>query len=84
MLLRTPLLRRYRLPERSDHRTPTELDLTADDVAFPAVDGTQLRRWFAQGADIVGGAPRPVVLVMHGRARQPECSATPTSVLGRA
>ena len=40
MLLHTLRLRRYRLSERSDHRTPTDLDLTADHVAFPAVDRT--------------------------------------------
>jgi len=66
MLLRPLLLRLYRLPARSVHRTPADLDLEAHDVGFAAADGARLRGWFlpAEGAD--DGATHPVVVVMHG------------------
>jgi uncharacterized protein len=72
MLLRSLLLRFYRLPVRSVHRTPADLELDAHDVEFAAVDGARLRCWFlpAEGAD--DGSPHPVVVVMHGWASAAE------------
>lgn len=72
MLLRTLLLRLYRLPGRSVHRTPADLDLEAHDVEFRAVDGARLRGWLvpADGAD--DGVAHPVVVVMHGWASAAE------------
>jgi uncharacterized protein len=72
MLLRTLLLRLYRLPVRSAHRTPADLDLQAHDVEFAAVDGARLRGWFlpADGED--GAEAHPVVVVMHGWASAAE------------
>lgn len=66
MLLRTLLLRLYRLPERSDHGAPTDLGLAADDVEFASADGARLRGWFVPSAHHAGDEPRPVVVVMHG------------------
>ena len=71
MLLRTLLLRLYRLPDRSDHRTPSDLGLDAEDVEFGAVDGARLRGWFIPG-DTDDDQPHPVVLVMHGWASAAE------------
>lgn len=68
MLLRALLLRLYRLPVRSVHLTPADLDLEAHDVELAAVDGARLRGWFlpVDGAD--DGGAHPVVVVMHGWA----------------
>jgi uncharacterized protein len=72
MLLRTLLLRLYRLPVRPVHLTPADLDLQADDVEFATVDGARLRGWFlpVNGAD--DGGAHPVVVVMHGWASAAE------------
>ena len=67
MLLRTLLQRAYRLPPRSDHLTPADLDLEAEDVTLTAVDGARLRGWYLpsdRGATDDG--PHAAVLVMHG------------------
>lgn len=43
-------------------RTPSELGLAYEDVAFPATDGVALKGWF-----VPSGAPRgPVVVFVHG------------------
>lgn len=68
MLLRTLLLRLYRLPVRSDHLTPADLDLEADDVELATVDGARLRGWFLPAAGAEAGGAQPVVVVMHGWA----------------
>lgn len=68
MLLRTFLLRLYRLPVRSDHLTPADLDLAADDVELETVDGARLRGWFLPAAGAEAGGAHPVVVVMHGWA----------------
>jgi uncharacterized protein len=72
MLLRTLLLRLYRLPVRSVQLSPADLDLQAHDVEFATVDGTRLRGWFvpASGTDV--GDAHPVVVVMHGWASAAE------------
>jgi len=72
MLLRSLLLRLYRLPVRSVHLTPDDLDLEANDVEFATVDGARLRGWFlpAEGAD--DGREHPVVVAMHGWASAAE------------
>jgi len=77
MLLRTLLLRLYRVPVRSVHRTPADLDLQAHDVEFATVGGARLRGWFlpAHGPDDGGvgdGGVGPVVVVMHGWASAAE------------
>lgn len=66
MLLRTLLLRVYRLPVRSIHRTPADLDLQANDVEFATVDGARLRGWFLHPDGADDGGAHPVVVVMHG------------------
>jgi hypothetical protein len=60
MLLRTLLLRLYRLPVRSVHVTPADLGLEAHDVEFAIVDGSRLRGWFLPARRGGGrwGAPR--------------------------
>lgn len=65
MLLRTLLTLVYRLPKRSHHLTPADLDLDARDVELTAVDGARLRGWFlpSRARD---GAAQPVVVVLHG------------------
>jgi len=72
MLLRTLLLRLYRLPVRSVHQTPADLDLDAHDVEFETVDGARLRGWFLPAAGTDDGAAHPVVVVMHGWASAAE------------
>ena len=70
MLLRTLLLRLYRLPERSDHLRPADLGLTAVDVELTTAGGARLRCWYLPAEpdqDGVGaGGPSPAVVVMHG------------------
>jgi uncharacterized protein len=82
MLLRTLLLRLYRLPVRSVDLTPADFDLQAIDVEFAAADGSRLRGWFlpAEAADDVGA--HPVVVVMHGWASAAEdlLSAAPAVI----
>jgi uncharacterized protein len=77
ILLRTLLLRLYRLPVRSVHVTPADLGLEAHDVEFATVDGSRLRGWFlpADGAEDGGvedGGAHPVVVVLHGWASAAE------------
>lgn len=72
VLLRTLLLRLYRLPVRSVQLTPADLDLEAHDVEFATVDGTRLRGWFLPAAGADGGEAQPVVVVMHGWASAAE------------
>jgi len=72
MLLRTLLLRLYRLPARSVHLTPADLDLEAHDVEFEAVDGARLRGWFLPADEVDDGGTHPVVVVMHGWASAAE------------
>ena len=72
MLLRTLLLRLYRLPVRSVHRTPADLGLEARDMEFEAVDGARLRGWFVPAEGTDDGGAHPVVVVMHGWASAAE------------
>jgi len=72
VLLRTLLLRLYRLPVRSVHLTPADLDLTAHEIEFQAVDGAGLRGWFLPAAEVDDGGEHPVVVVMHGWASASE------------
>lgn len=71
MLLDTLLQRVYRLPQRSDHLTPGDLDLEAEDVTLTAVDGARLRGWYLPAGDRADG-PHAAVLVMHGWASAAE------------
>jgi uncharacterized protein len=71
-MLRRLLLRLYRLPVRTTHRTPAQLGLTADDVEFEAIDGTRLRGWYLPAAERDDGSAAPVVVVMHGWASAAE------------
>lgn len=64
MLLRTLLRHAYRLPRRSHHLTPADLDLEAEDVTLTAVDGARLRGWYLPAATT--GGPHAAVLVLHG------------------
>lgn len=76
-------MRLYRLPVRSVHLTPEDLDLQAHDVELPTIDGARLRGWFlpADGAD--DGGAHPVVVVMHGWASAAEdLLPTASAVLG--
>ena len=66
MLLRPLLLRLYRLPARSVHLTPADLDLHARDVTFATVDGSRLRGWFLPADGTDDGRAHPAVVVMHG------------------
>lgn len=72
VLLRTLLLRLYRLPVRAVHLTPADLDLEAHDVGLEAVDGARLRGWFLPAAGAEDGGAHPVVVVMHGWASAAE------------
>jgi uncharacterized protein len=72
MLLRSLLLRLYRLPVRTSHMTPADLDLDAHDVEFATVDGTRLRGWFLPARDADDDGTHPVVVVMHGWASAAE------------
>ena len=72
MLLRTLLLRLYRLPGRSVHSTPADLGLEGHDVEFATADGTRLRGWFLPTEGVHDGGTHPVVVVMHGWASAAE------------
>jgi uncharacterized protein len=65
-------MRLYRLPERSDHRAPSDLGLEAHDVELPSVDGARLRGWFLPAPGTAVGGARPFVVVMHGWASAAE------------
>ena len=61
------LQRLYRLPQRSHHLTPADLDLEAEDVTLTAVDGTRLRGWYLPaGRAAVDDGPHAAVVVVHG------------------
>jgi uncharacterized protein len=72
MLLRTLLLRLYRLPVRSVHVAPADLGLAAHDVEFATVDGSRLRGWFLPADGAEDGGAHPVLVVMHGWASAAE------------
>jgi dipeptidyl aminopeptidase/acylaminoacyl peptidase len=72
MLLRSLLMRLYRLPERSLHVAPADLGLEARDVELASVDGGRLRGWFLPAAGAAAEGPRPVVIVLHGWASAAE------------
>lgn len=83
MLLRTLLLRLYRLPVRPVNLTPADLDLDADDVEFATVDGALLRGWFLPANGVDDDGAHPVVVVIHGWASAAEdLLPTAPAVLG--
>jgi uncharacterized protein len=63
------LLMSWRNPVVPPRRTPTAVGVPFEDVSFPTARGRRLHGWWIAGP---GGAPRPVVILIHGWGRNVE------------